>query len=45
MATQKHMGFYRERGTYNGVRYDLHAKQRKSCAKRCSGNLRRLTVA
>lgn len=29
MATQKHMGFYRERGTYNGVRYDLHAKTKK----------------
>lgn len=25
----KHMGLYRERGVYNGVKYDLHAKTRK----------------
>lgn len=28
MAT-KHNGMYRERGTYNGVKYDIHAKNKK----------------
>ena len=34
MAT-KHNGMYRERGTYNGVKYDIHAKNKKELRKCC----------